>query len=75
MVYSYVLIVIGGLLCLGAIELSQRWSLVAPGVLFNATGVFSGLIIEDKFNHKVENLEKELKNFENTFFKNMRYGG
>ena len=68
MAYSCVLIVIGGLLCSGAIELSQQWLSVVLGVLFNTLGVFGGLNIEDKLNSKVEDLEKELKNFENMFF-------
>ena len=46
------------------------------GILFWRTmtqwiGVFYGLIIENKLNRKVENLEKELDNFENMFFLKM----
>lgn len=63
MVYSCGLIVIGGLLCSSVIELSPQWLSIVLGVLFTALGVFGGLNIEDKLNSKVENLEKELKNF------------
>ena len=67
MVYSYVLVILGCLLYLGVEPLPPFLS-VALGILLSALGVFYGLIIENKLNRKVENLEKELDNFENIFF-------
>ena len=70
MVYSYVLVILGCLLYLGVEPLPPFLS-VALGILLSALGVFYGLIIENKLNRKVENLEKELDNFENMFFLKM----
>lgn len=69
MVYSYVLVILGCLLYLG-VEPLPSFS-AALGILLSALGVFYGLIIENKLNRKVENLEKELDNFENMFFLKM----
>ena len=70
MVYSYVLVILGCFPYLGVEPLPPFLS-VALGILLSALGVFYGLIIENKLNRKVENLEKELDNFENMFFLKM----